>query len=130
MQISKDMAKEKYYITTAIDYVNANPHLGHAMEKIQADVLARYYRSIGEEVRFVSGTDENSLKNVQAAERAGKPVQEVVDANAGIFRAMSGALELSYDDFIRTTEKRHIGAAQKLWQACARDIYKKTYSGL
>ncbi len=129
-QISKDMAKEKYYITTAIDYVNANPHLGHAMEKIQADVLARYYRSIGEDVRFVSGTDENSLKNVQAAERAGKPVREIVDANAGIFRAMGGALELSYDDFIRTTENRHVVAAQKLWQACARDIYKKTYSGL
>jgi methionyl-tRNA synthetase len=124
------MAKEKYYITTAIDYVNAFPHLGHAMEKIQADALARYHRSVGEEVRFVSGTDENSLKNVQAAERAGKTVRELVDANAGVFRAMGEALELSYDDFIRTTEERHFTAAQKLWQACAKDIYKKTYSGL
>lgn len=127
---AKAMPKEKYYITTAIDYVNAFPHLGHAMEKIQADVLARYHRFIGEDVRFVSGTDENSLKNVLASERAGKSVQELVDANAGVFRSMGDALGLSYDDFIRTTEKRHFDAAQKLWRACAKDIYKKTYSGL
>ena len=127
---AKAMSKGKYYITTAIDYVNAFPHLGHAMEKIQADALARYRRFAGEDVRFISGTDENSLKNVLAAERAGKSAQDLVDANAAVFRSMGEALSLSYDDFIRTTEERHFAAAKKLWQACAKDIYKKTYSGL
>ena len=124
------MPKKKFYITTAIDYVNAFPHLGHALEKIQADVLARYHRFLGEEVFFLTGTDDNSLKNVQAAREEGIPVKKLVDRNAKRFRELKKTLNLSFDDFIRTTEKRHIKGAQKLWLACKKDIYKKVYRGL
>jgi methionyl-tRNA synthetase len=120
----------KFYITTAIDYVNAPPHLGHALEKIQTDVIARYHRILGDEVLFLTGTDENSLKNVQAAIEEGVSVKELVDKNARIFHELKEALNLSFNDFIRTTEERHIKGAQKLWLACKKDIYKKTYKGL
>jgi methionyl-tRNA synthetase len=120
----------KFYITTAIDYVNAPPHLGHALEKIQTDVIARYHRILGEEVLFLTGTDENSLKNVQAAKEKGVSVKELVDKNARIFHELKEALNLSFDDFIRTTEERHVKGAQKLWLVCKKDIYKKTYKGL
>ncbi len=122
--------KNKFFITTAIDYVNAEPHIGHALEKIQADVLARYHRALGEEVLFLTGTDENSLKNAQAAEKANVPVKEFVDKNAETFKGLKKALNLSFDDFIRTIEKRHIKGAEKLWLACKKDIYKKKYKGL
>lgn len=122
--------KKKFFITTAIDYVNAPPHAGHALEKIQTDVIARYHRLLGEEVLFLTGTDENSLKNVQAAEKERIPVKKLVDRNAEIFYKLKEALNLSFDDFIRTTEERHIKGAQKLWLACKKDIYKKTYKGL
>ena len=122
--------KNKFFITTAIYYVNAEPHIGHALEKIQADVLARHHRALGEEVLFLTGTDENSLKNVQAAEKANVPVKEFVDKNAETFKGLKKALNLSFDDFIRTTEKRHIKGAEKLWLACKKDIYKKKYKGL
>lgn len=121
---------KKIFISTAIDYVNAAPHLGHALEKIQADVLARHYRALGNTVFFLSGTDENSLKNVRSAEKAGQPIKEFVDRNYERFFALKQALDLSYDDFIRTTESRHIAAVQKLWQFCSKDIYKKKYGGL
>ena len=121
---------KKYYITTAIDYVNASPHAGHALEKIQADVVARYHRNLGREVFFLTGTDENSLKNVQAAKKEGIPVKELVDKYAKKFYQLKEILNLSFDEFIRTTEKRHIRGAQKLWQACQKDIYKKNYRGL
>ncbi len=118
------------FISTAIDYVNASPHLGHAMEKIQADVIARYHRSLRDEVFFLSGTDENSLKNVQSADKEGMPVKELVDKYYEKFHGLKQALNLSYDDFIRTTEERHIKGVQKLWQQCAKDIFKKKYKGL
>ena len=70
----------RYYVTTSIPYVNADPHLGHALELVQADVLARHRRLRGDDVRLQSGTDDNALKNVQAAEQAGLPVQEFVDS--------------------------------------------------
>lgn len=124
--------KNKFYITTAIPYVNGDPHVGFAMELTQADVLARWHRQGGEDVFFVNGTDENALKNVQAAEKAGKPVSEFVNEHAQKFIKLSEVLNISNDDFIRTTEERHIEAAQKIWQLCeARgDIYKKKYKGL
>ncbi|MBZ9578463.1 methionine--tRNA ligase [Patescibacteria group bacterium] len=122
--------KKKFYLTTAIDYINAPPHCGHALEKIQADVIARYHRLLGEEVFFLTGTDENSLKNVQAAKEEGIPVKKLVDRNAKRFYELKKALNLSFNDFIRTTEERHIKGAQKLWLACKKDIYKKTYRGL
>ncbi|MDP1710761.1 MAG: methionine--tRNA ligase [candidate division WWE3 bacterium] len=125
------MTKNKFYVTTAIPYVNAAPHIGFALEIVQTDVLARYHRPVGDDTYFLTGTDENALKNVQAAEKAGVPVKEFVDRNSQRFEDLKGALNLSFDDFIRTTEDRHIRGAQKLWQACdPDDIYKKNYRGL
>lgn len=124
------MNKNRFYITTAIPYVNAAPHIGHALEFVQTDVLARYHRLIGNETYFLSGTDENALKNVQAAEKAGIPVQKLVDQNSQIFYNLKDALNISFDDFIRTTEERHVKGAQKLWAACEKDIYNKSYRGL
>jgi methionyl-tRNA synthetase len=91
------------YITTAIPYVNAAPHIGFALEVVQADTLARLYRQQGYSVRFQTGTDENSIKNVEAAEAAGIPVAELVGQNATHFIALKANLNLSYDDFIRTS---------------------------
>ena len=122
---------KKYYITTAIDYVNAAPHIGHALEKVQADVLARYQKKNDRDVFFLTGTDENSLKNVQAAKVEKISTQELVDRNSAIFKSLKEALNLSFDCFIRTTEEKHIKGAQKLWSACKKeDIYKKKYKGI
>src|SRR3989344_771529 len=123
---------KRFTIVNAIPYVNANPHIGFALELIQSDTLARYHRLQSEEVRYTTGTDENSLKNVQAAEKAGKSVKDFVDEHAGIFRKLNTTLNISADEFIRTTEERHIIGAQKIWGACdkAGDIYKKKYGGL
>jgi methionyl-tRNA synthetase len=122
-----------YYVTTSIPYVNARPHLGHAMEFVLTDVLARYHRLRGDDVWFLTGTDENSLKNVQAAEREGVPVQELVDRNADAYDDLRGRLELSTDDFIRTSrDPRHLDGVRALWEACDRngDIYRGIYRGL
>ena len=121
------------YITTTIPYVNARPHLGFALELVQADVLARYHRSTGQQVRFQSGTDDNSLKNVLAAEAAGIGVQEFVDANATAFTGLAESLNLSIDDHIRTSsDARHRAGVERLWQACAAsgDLYRRHYEGL
>src|SRR5215469_5640472 len=85
----EEAAMTATYITTTIPYVNARPHIGHALELVQADVLARYRRARGERVRFQAGTDDNSLKNVLAAEAAGVGVQEFVDASAAAFTALA-----------------------------------------
>ena len=119
-----------FFLSTAIPYVNAPGHLGHALEFVQADVIARYQRILGNKIFFVTGTDENSLKNVKAAEEAGITTQELVDRNSEKFRELGGKLNISFDDFIRTTEERHVKGAQKLWLACKQDIYKKAYTGL
>lgn len=121
--------KNKFFITTAIPYVNDRPHVGHALEMVQTDVLARYHRLKGEDVFFLTGTDENALKNVRAAIEEGVSTRELVDRNAEIFRSLKGVLNLSWDDFIRTTEGRHVKGAQKLWLACKKDMYKKKYRG-
>ncbi len=122
----------KFYITTAIPYVNAAPHIGFALESIQADVIARYHRDIlKEDTYFSSGSDENSLKNVQAAEAEGVPVQELVDKYAKRFEELKNTLNLSYDVFNRTATPAHFKGAQKFWSECnPDDIYKKEYSGL
>lgn len=120
-----------FYITTAIDYVNAAPHVGHAVEKTLTDVVARYHRLTGEETYFLTGSDENSLKNVQAAEKAGRETGEFVSENAEAFKALAQSLDLSFDQFIRTTEARHFAGAQKMWAAFnPDDLYKKKYRGL
>jgi methionyl-tRNA synthetase len=121
----------KFYITTAIPYVNAAPHIGHALEFVQTDVLARYRRLLGDKVYFLTGADENSLKNVQAAEKEGLPTKELVDKYTKTFADLKEPLGLSYDNFIRTTDPRHHAGCQKIWQACRpEDIYKKYYEGL
>jgi methionyl-tRNA synthetase len=119
------------YITTTIPYVNARPHIGHALELVQADVLARYRRGRGEAVRYQAGTDDNSLKNVLAAEAAGAGVREFVDRNAGAFAALRGALSLTVDDFIRTSrDPRHRPGVERFWRACSADLYRRRYEGL
>ncbi len=122
-----------YYITTAIPYVNAAPHLGHALEFVQADVLARHRRLRGHPVRFLSGTDDHALKNVIAARNAGIPVVDFVTSAADRFEALQRRLELSCDDYIRTSsDRRHRPGVEFLWQRCvdAGDFYQHTYEGL
>jgi methionyl-tRNA synthetase len=127
------MSRRRFYITTAIPYVNGDPHLGFALECVQADVLARHRRQRGERVRFLSGTDDNSLKNVEAAEAAGIPIAEFVNTKAERFAGLREPLELSHDDFIRTSiDPRHRPGAERLWRACAAsgDLYERYYEGL
>lgn len=121
------------YVTTAIPYVNAAPHLGHALELVQADVLARHARLRGRPARFLTGTDDNALKNVTAARAAGLPVADFVDRNAQAFADLRDPLALSFDDFIRTsTDARHRTGVAALWRASAErgDFYLKDYHGL
>lgn len=122
---------KRIYLTTAIPYVNAPPHIGHALELVQSDALARFYRASGYETYWAWGADENSLKNVQAAEKEGVPVQEVVDKYAAVFLRLKDVLNLSFDVFNRTSGKDHFSGAQKFWLLCKpEDIYKKKYRGL
>ncbi len=122
----------RYYITTSIPYVNGTPHIGHALEAIQCDALARHHRQLGDDTLYHTGTDENALTNLQAAEREGVPIQELVDRNVERFRTLREPLALSTDVFFRTsTDPLHFPGAQKLWRACAEagDIYQKHYQG-
>ncbi|MGC9671217.1 methionine--tRNA ligase [Planosporangium sp. 12N6] len=124
---------ERFYVTTAIPYVNAAPHLGHALELVQADVLARHRRLRGQPVRFLTGTDDNALKNVTAARAAGVDVRTFVDGNAARFAALRDPLDLSFDDVIRTSvDPRHAHGVRRLWRECAAagDFYRRRYSGL
>jgi len=121
-----------FYITTAIDYVNGNPHIGHAYEKILADAIARWHRLQGTKVWFLTGTDENAQKNAQAAKEAKTPTKEFVDKNAKKFKELYKKLNVSYDRFIRTTEPEHVKKSQELFQKAynSGDIHKGEYSGL
>lgn len=123
--------KQSYYITTPIYYVNDKPHLGHAYTTIACDVLARFKRLDGFDVKFLTGTDEHGQKIAQAAEKAGIAPQELTDRVSQNFRELRDLLNFSNDDFIRTTEERHIKSAQALWQKieAAGDIYLDSYSG-
>ncbi|MBN2239396.1 MAG: methionine--tRNA ligase [Dehalococcoidales bacterium] len=119
------------YITTTIPYVNGRPHIGFALELVQADVLARYCRQAGYTVRFQTGTDENSLKNVLTAKEQGIETQELVDRNSVLFRQLSDSLGISIDSFVRTTEKRHREAVHFFWkQLKPEDVYTRPYAGL
>ncbi|WP_116042961.1 methionine--tRNA ligase [Amycolatopsis palatopharyngis] len=121
------------YITTAIPYVNSKPHLGFAMEMVQTDVMARHWRHRGHEVRFLSGTDDNSLKNAIAAEAEGVPTSELVDRNAAAFYGLRDPLQISFDDFIRTSaDPRHKVGVDRLWKAtdASADLYRKDFEGL
>lgn len=123
---------ESIFISTSIPYVNGAPHVGFAWELVLADVLARFHRARGRRVRFLTGTDDNSLKNVRAAESEGTPTAAFVRARGERFAALCGALGLSNDDFIRTAfDPRHAPAVERLWRACdaAGDVYRSSYSG-
>ncbi len=123
----------KFYITTSIAYVNAAPHIGFALESLQADVLARYHRQKGNEVFFLTGTDEHGSKIARAAEAGGKTPKELVDENSEKFRALKKSLNVSWDNFIRTSDSKiHWPVAQELWGRLevSGDLYRKTYQGL
>jgi methionyl-tRNA synthetase len=122
---------KKFYITCAIPYVNAPPHVGHALEFVQGDAIARYHKLLGEETLLLSGGDENALKNVQAAEKAGIPVQKFIDDNTQKFLDLTKALHCDFGVWQKgSDQKHHFTASQKLWELCKKDIYKQSYEGL
>ncbi len=122
---------KRFFITTAIDYVNGQPHLGHAYEKIVADVIARSRRSLGQEVFFLTGLDEHGQKVQQAALAEGKTPQAYCDELAADWQAFAKKLELTNDDFVRTTEPRHKEFVQAILAKlhAAGQFYQKTYKG-
>ena len=124
---------KKFYITTAISYPNGPPHIGHAYEAIATDAIARFERLDGKDVLFLTGTDEHGLKMQQTAVREGVSPRELADRNSARFREMVAALDLSHDDFIRTTEPRHHEASVALWKRMVAssngDIFLKNYAG-
>ncbi|MBA3789230.1 methionine--tRNA ligase [Patescibacteria group bacterium] len=120
------------YITTTLPYVNGDPHIGHSLEFVQADTLARVWRSQGEEVFFSTGTDEHGQKIFEAAAKAETEVHSYVDQYAKEFQKLMGALDISNTLFVRTTDPHHYEAAQEMWRRCAEagDVYEKSYRGL
>ncbi|MDP7247457.1 MAG: methionine--tRNA ligase [Candidatus Peribacteraceae bacterium] len=123
----------RQYINTAIDYPNAAPHMGHAMEKILADVCARWFRLRGDEVRFQVGTDEHGIKIQRTAEKEGVTPQELVDRNAVLFKDLFDKLNISYDFFVRTSNKKiHYPTVLEMWKKLAKDgwLEKRSYTGL
>lgn len=125
------MNGKKIYITTTLPYVNADPHLGHALEFVEADAYARYRRLIGDEVFFNTGTDEHGVKVYQKALAAGEEPMVYATRYAERFRKLLALLSLSEHNFIRTTDAMHIAAAQEFWRRCEKNgfIYKKKYTG-
>lgn len=121
----------KFYITTAIDYPNGNPHMGHAYEKIVTDAYARWHRFLGHDTYFLTGTDENGQKLQESAKAAGKETQAFVDENVEVFKNLCKDLNISNDDFIRTTEERHSKVATSFWKRLEEkgDLYFGKYSG-
>ncbi len=121
----------KFYVSTAIAYVNAAPHIGFALEVIQADALARYHRLKGDDTFYMTGVDEHGVKLYETAKEAGMETQKFADMNAEKFKALKGILNLSNDYFIRTTSDQHKKRVQNLWRKLVEkgDIYKDTYKG-
>ena len=120
---------EKRYITTAIPYVNGKPHIGHAVDYCLADVYARYSRIKGCEVRFQAGTDEHGNKIYLKAKDLGIPVETYAQENADKFKAFIAKLNISYTDFVRTTDEFHEKSAQEIWRRLSDHIYKAKYEG-
>lgn len=122
---------EPFYVTTAINYPNGPPHIGHAYEAVATDVIARFQRSMGRDVFFQTGTDEHGLKMVQAARERGLSPARLADEMSSIFRKMDERLQISFDRFIRTTEPAHHRASQAIWRAMADkgDLYLGRYEG-
>ncbi len=126
------MAKS-FYLTTTLPYVNADPHIGFALELVQADIIARYHALAGDEVFFSTGTDEHGLKIFRKAQEEGRDTQAYVDEYAAKFRGLKERLNLSPElHFVRTTDPHHKAAAQEIWRRCLKkgDIFKKKYKGL
>ncbi|MFA5142361.1 MAG: methionine--tRNA ligase [Candidatus Woesearchaeota archaeon] len=125
------MPSKTFYITTAIDYPNSNPHIGHAYEKIVTDVLARWKRLNSLDVFFLTGTDENGQKLQEAAEARGLQPQQFVDNMAVVFKQFASKLNLSNDGFVRTTDSHHKEVASSIFQKVLdkKEIYKGTYEG-
>ena len=125
-----DNAK-KFYCTTAIDYPNGSPHMGHAYEKIVTDTYERWYKFLGAETFFLTGTDENGQKLVESAKAAGQPTGTYVDEQVVKFKKLCRDLSIGYNDFIRTTEERHMKVCQDFWSRLQTkgEIYQGTYSG-
>ena len=125
--------KEPFYITTAISYVNGKPHLGHAYEQILTDTMARFKRLDGYDVMFLTGTDEHGQKVAKTAEKEGMEPKAFCDKIAQSFIDMTDQLNISNDDFIRTTEPRHYEASKTIWETIAKnnpdDIYLDKYAG-
>lgn len=130
--MSQLSSQKSYFITTSIAYVNSVPHIGFAMELVQADVLARYHRLKGEKTFFETGTDEHGIKIFRTAADLGMTPQEMVDKNTARFQDLTKALAITNDFFVRTTNPDHKRGAQKIWKKMAEkgDIYKGTYEGL
>src|SRR5438046_789472 len=122
----------KFYITTPIYYVNDVPHIGHAYTTIAADVLARYHRARGEDVFYLTGTDEHGSKVAEAAAAKGVSEQAFVDEIVDHFKQAWGTLDLQYDDFLRTSEERHERGVRKFFEQWYQsgDFYKGLYEGL
>ena len=131
MTSAVDSSRPAYFLTTPIFYPNGVPHIGHAYTAMVTDAIARFQRLDGFDVRFLTGTDEHGLKMQQAAVAEGLTPLALADRNSGRFRDMMAALNISYDDYIRTTEPRHERACQALWMAIekAGDIYLDKYAG-
>ena len=125
------MTARPYFITTPIYYVNDLPHLGHAYTTVACDALARFMRLDGRQVKFLTGTDEHGQKVAQSAAAAGVLPQEFADRNSARFREVARLLNVSYDEFIRTTEPRHTRAVQALWRELDRrgEIYLGRFAG-
>ncbi|MBI5913611.1 methionine--tRNA ligase [Candidatus Azambacteria bacterium] len=123
--------QKKFYVATSIAYVNAPPHIGYAMELAQADVLARYHRLRGDDVFFLTGTDEHGKKIAEAAAKAGMEPQAYADKMSARFVALCEKLNISYTRFIRTTDKRHVSVVERIWKHMEEngDIYKAMYEG-
>jgi methionyl-tRNA synthetase len=120
-----------FYVTTSIPYVNARPHIGFALELVQADAIARWQRLLDDDVFLLTGTDENALKNVQAASREGLTTRELCDRNAALYQDLVSALGISADGFIRSSSDAHREGASRFWQACRPDdISLERYQGL
>ncbi|WP_033073288.1 methionine--tRNA ligase [Sphingopyxis sp. MWB1] len=123
--------KTPFYITTAISYPNGRPHIGHAYEAIATDVMARFQRARGRDVRLVTGTDEHGLKMFQTARDQGRATIDLADEMSGHFREMYGRLNISYDHFMRTSDPAHHRASQAIWKAMEKkgDLYLDRYEG-
>lgn len=122
----------KFYITNSIPYVNAKPHIGHALEFIQSDTITRYHKILGDKVLLLCGGDENAIKNVIASEKEGFPIQEFIDKNNNLFLELSKKLNVQFDVWQKGSDPKHHLSSQRLWELCDQngDIYKKSYAGL